>query len=347
MNTRNLIANNHRQGIGPTIIAAIIIVVILIIAGGAYYAFYVNTSTTVTTTPTTVSTTTSSAAVSTTTSQSTSTSTTQPFSNSTALSLTFANVPTTNPAIGSDEAGSAALANLYDTLVFPTASGGIQPDLATTWSISSSGLTYTFNLRSGVTFHNGDPLTAQDVVFSMNRLLSMAQGYSYLFSPYVANISAPSPTQVVINLKSTFGPFTSALVRLYVLDESQVIAHEVSGTYANGTDYGSTWLLTHDAGSGPYYMVSLNPEANMVLGEYTNYWNGTNPSQPAYVQFYGTSTTNHRHSTIQQPPNTDYRPVAALHNHPVSSGAEGSSDGIDSYCRRDVPHAEYCEGSDG
>jgi len=201
-------------------------------------------------------------------------------------------VPTTDPAIGSDEAGSAALANLYDTLVFPTASGSVIPDLATSWNISSNSLTYTFNLKSGVTFHNGDALTAQDVVFSMNRLLSMAQGYSYLFAPYVASVSAPSSLQVVINLKTTFGPFLSALVRLYILDESQVVSHEVAGSYANNTDYGSTWLLTHDAGSGPYYMVSLNPESNMVLGEYTNYWNGTNPTQPAYVQFYGTSATN-------------------------------------------------------
>jgi peptide/nickel transport system substrate-binding protein len=123
----------------------------------------------------------------------------------------------------------------------------------------------------------------------------MAQGYSYLFAPYVASISAPSNLQVVINLKTTFGPFLSALVRLYVLDKSQVILHEVSGSYANSTDYGSTWLLTHDAGSGPYFMVSANLEANMVFGEYTHYWNGTNPTQPAYVQFYGTSAS----STVQ------------------------------------------------
>ena len=202
-------------------------------------------------------------------------------------------MPNSDPAIGSDEAGSAALVNLYDTLVFPTASGALEPDLATTWTISSNSLTYTFNLRSGVTFHNGDALTAQDVVFSMNRLLNMSQGYSYLFAPYVASISAPSSVQVVINLKTTFGPFLSALVRLYILDESQVIANEVSWKLsANNTDYGSTWLLTHDAGSGPYYMVSANLEANMVFGEYTHYWNGTNPNQPAYVQFYGTSTTS-------------------------------------------------------
>ena len=153
--------------------------------------------------------------------------------------------------------------NLYDSLVFPTASGMIVPDLATSWNVSANSMTYTFTLRSGVTFHNGDQLTAQDVVFSMDRLLNLSQGYSYLFTPYIANVSAPSSNTVVINLKTTFGPFLSALVRLYVLDHTQVIAHEdhASSTYGSNGDYGSTWLLTHDAGSGPYEMVSANLEA--------------------------------------------------------------------------------------
>ena len=294
MNEKKLFG--HRKGISTTIIAVIVIIVILVVAGGLYFAL--TTSTTKTTTTSTPVTTTSQSLTTTTSSVVTVTpTTTSSFSNSTALSLTFANVPNSDPAIGSDEAGSAALVNLYDTLVFPTASGAVVPDLATSWTISSNSLTYTFTLRSGVTFHNGDTLTAEDVVFSMNRLLDMAQGYSYLFSPYVANITAPSSNTVVINLKSTFGPFLSALVRLYVLDKAQVLAHEVtvsSGAEpnANGTDYGSTWLLTHDAGSGPYYMVSANLEANMVFGEYSNYWNSTNPNQPAYVQYYGTSATS-------------------------------------------------------
>src|SRR2546426_10065235 len=61
-----------------------------------------------------------------------------------------ANVPNADPAKGSDEASSAALANLYDSLVFPTSSGTIQKDLATDWTVSTDGLTYTFTIRQGV-----------------------------------------------------------------------------------------------------------------------------------------------------------------------------------------------------
>ena len=208
------------------------------------------------------------------------------------LSLTFANVPNSDPAKGSDEASCAALVNLYDTLVFPSATGGLQSDLATSWAVSSDGLTYTFTLRQGVTFHNGDPLNASAVVFSMNRMIAMGQGFSYLFSPYIVSTNATGAYTVVFHLKKTFGPFLSAIVRLYVLDPKQVMANIVSGPYGKLGDYGSTWLLTHDAGSGPYYMVSANLEANMIFSEYTSYWNGTQPNQPKMVQYIGISDPN-------------------------------------------------------
>jgi peptide/nickel transport system substrate-binding protein len=181
---------------------------------------------------------------------------------------------------------------LYDSLVFPTASGALQPDLATSWTVSPDGLTYTFNLRHGVTFHNGDPLNASDVVFSMNRLIAIGQGFSYLFAPYVGNTSATDAYTVVFHMKKTFGPFISALVRLYVVDQKQVMTNIASGPYGALGDYGSTWLLTHDAGSGPYFMSSANLEANMVFQEYTNYWNGTLPNQPKTVQYIGLSDPN-------------------------------------------------------
>jgi peptide/nickel transport system substrate-binding protein len=207
------------------------------------------------------------------------------------LSITFANVPVADPAKGSDEASVSALVNLYDSLVFPTSAGTLQPDLATSWQVSPDGLTYTFTIRQGVTFHNGDPLTASDVVFSMNRIITVGQGFSYLFSPYIGNVTAPNSSTVVMVLKKPFGPFLTALVRLYVLDQKLVTANIASGPYGSNGDYGSTWLLTHDAGSGPYSIQSANLEASMTFQEYTNYWNGTLPNQPSTVQIIGSTSS--------------------------------------------------------
>lgn len=268
---------HERSAIGRTAAAVLVIIIIVIVGITAYYVTTSGPSTTGTTS--TTPTTTTSAGLA-----------------SGVLSITFANVPVTDPAKGSDEASSAALANLYDSLVFPTSSGTLQPDLATSWQVASDGLTYTFNLRQGVTFHNGDPLTASDVVFSMNRLIAIGQGYSYLFSPYVKNITAPNSSTVVITLSKPFGPFLTALVRLYVLDQKQVVANEVhtgaSATYGANGDYGSTWLLTNDAGSGAYTIGSpTNLESEMTFAAYPKYWNGTLPNQPSTITMIGSTSS--------------------------------------------------------
>src|SRR2546426_398292 len=259
-----------RKAIGRSVIATAVIVILVVVGVGAYYVFAPGSGPVQSTTGSISATGTTSA-----------TSGTQSSSAASGtLSLTYANVPNADPAKGSDEASSAALVNLYDSLVFPTSSGTIQKDLATAWTVSTDGLTYTFTIRQGVAFHNGDVLTASDVVYSLNRLISVGQGYSYLFSPYVSTVTAPSSNTVVIQLKKTFGPFISALVRLYIVDQKLVSAHYNST--APNNDYGSTWLLTHDAGSGAYQMASANLESNMLLQTYRSYWNGTQAMSYAF-----------------------------------------------------------------
>ena len=64
---------------------------------------------------------------------------------------------------------SMVWSTVYETLVTTTVDGDIEPMLATEWEVSEDGLTYTFTLREGVTFHDGAELTADDVVFSLER----------------------------------------------------------------------------------------------------------------------------------------------------------------------------------
>ncbi len=78
-------------------------------------------------------------------------------------------------------ASTIVLCNMYDSLVFPNVDGSVKPWLAKSWEISGDGLTYTFELVPGVKFHNGDELTAEDVVFSLQRILTIGEGYGYLF----------------------------------------------------------------------------------------------------------------------------------------------------------------------
>jgi len=208
----------------------------------------------------------------------------------TLLSISFANVPNLDPAVGSDEASSSAFVNLYDTLVYPTATGDVKPNLATSWTVSADGLTWTFKLRSGVKFHDGTPLTASDVAFSLTRMLTIGQGYSYLFTPYVAKVAAPDDQTVVITLNKQVGPFVGFTARLYILNKQLVTSHfKTPGPYGDNGDYGTDWLLTNDAGSGPYKVKEAKLEEYLLMERFKDYWGEFRSDAPDQVKFLGTT----------------------------------------------------------
>jgi peptide/nickel transport system substrate-binding protein len=162
-----------------------------------------------------------------------------------------------DPAKASDYADSILMFNVYDTLVGPAqGKTGYVPDLAKSWK--ADGTTYTFTLRDDVKFQNGDPLTADDVVHSLDRMKAIGQGLSYLFTD-VTKAEALDPHTVKFTLAKPYAPFVAALVRLPIVDKKQVQAHETN------KDWGQAWLDTHSAGTGAYSVVSHNPQQVTVM----------------------------------------------------------------------------------
>jgi peptide/nickel transport system substrate-binding protein len=261
-------------------IAIAVVIIVVVVVGAAWYALAPPYRPVTPTTETTQATQATQAVTSTTAS---------PAAPS-LLSATFANVPNLDPAIGSDEASSAAFVNLYDSLVYPAqVTGEPMPSVATSWTTSSDGLTWTFSLRTDVKFHDGTPLTADDVVFSMNRMLAMGQGYSYLFTPYVNKVSAPDAKTVVVVLKEPIGPFLGFMVRIYVLNSRLVTSHFVTpGPYGANGDYGSKWVLTNDAGSGPYQLTDVKLEAYVTMARFKDYWGQVAANAPDQFKIVGT-----------------------------------------------------------
>ena len=159
------------------------------------------------------------------------------------MRVTFSWPDAIDPAIGNDYADSSSLINLYDSLVFPNAQGSVDPWLADKWDVSQDGLTYTFHLHPGVLFHDGNPLKASNVVFSYNRLKTIGQGFAYLVTPDVANVTAPDDATVVFTLSKPSALFLGTLVRLYVSEEALVKQNTNSqGAYGASGDYGTAWL---------------------------------------------------------------------------------------------------------
>lgn len=189
-----------------------------------------------------------------------------------------------DPGVGSSYTCQIAHANLYSPLVFPNTEGTVDPHVATEWHASEDGLTYTFKLRDDVKFHSGNILKASDVAFSMNRLLTIGEGFSHLYVDVVAECIAEDDTTVVFKLKNTFGPFVNSLTRFFVLEEAVVREHIDSGeeSYGEFGDYGKKWLLTNDAGSGPYKIKEFKLDEFLMGEKFNDYFLGWEENAPEY-----------------------------------------------------------------
>jgi len=178
-----------------------------------------------------------------------------------------------DPAVGSDYSSSTAFTNLYDPLIFPGDKGMPKPWVVEKWEVSSDGLTWTLHIKKGIKFHSGNDLNADDVVFTFNRLLTVGKGYAYLFTPYIESVSAVDDYTVKVVLKKTYGPFISTLMRVYVVDKDVVMQHiKKPGAYGDYGDYATEWLLTHDAGSGPYMVKEVVLEDHVYMVKFKDYW---------------------------------------------------------------------------
>ena len=200
-----------------------------------------------------------------------------------------------DPAVGTDFSDTMAIVQLYDTLIFPNLDGSVRPHLAEKWDISDDFLTYTFHLREGVKFHNGDELTAEDVVFSTERLFNIGEGFAYILQTKdaqgniiagIESVKAIDEHTVEFKLARPFGPFVPALVRLYILNKSQVMENiDKSETmYGDMGDYGKKWLLTNDAGSGPYEVKEMKMEESLLGEKFDDYWDGWEEGAPDFFR---------------------------------------------------------------
>ncbi|WP_187830104.1 ABC transporter substrate-binding protein [Siccirubricoccus phaeus] len=139
------------------------------------------------------------------------------------------------------------LLNLYDGL-YRYQGNELVPWLAESHTVSPDGLTWEFRLRAGIRFHDGSPLTAEDVVWSFRRLLAMRMAPSAAFTPVLKaeNVTAPDARTVRFVLDSVYAPFLAAIPVVAIVNPRVIQPH------IKDNDWGADWLAANEAGSGAY-----------------------------------------------------------------------------------------------
>jgi peptide/nickel transport system substrate-binding protein len=157
------------------------------------------------------------------------------------------------------------LVNMYEQLVFPQPDGTLTPGLASSWESSTDGRTWTFHLREGVKFHDGEPLTSDAVKRSIERTVELGPA-GFIWEP-LESIDTPDPLTVVMNLEYA----TQMDLRASAGWGAWIVSPKALDAAGQNPDYFEAGL---EAGTGPYTMESYTPDAEAVFRKFEDYWGG-------------------------------------------------------------------------
>ena len=193
----------------------------------------------------------------------------------------------TDPARSTRAVGSILFYNLYDTLLVPGPGGqGVAPHLAESYSVD--GKVYTFKLRQGVKFHSGAELTADDVAYSLNRLIAIGAGPAPLFKNWIEKTEAVDKYTVRITTAQPYTPFLAATFRLGIIDSKLARANQKDGPFGEFGDYSQAFLVMNGAGTGAYKISTHAPQTQTVLEKNADYFLPVSAEAPdRVVMLYG------------------------------------------------------------
>jgi peptide/nickel transport system substrate-binding protein len=151
---------------------------------------------------------------------------------------------------------------VHDALVKPMPGGLNTPSLAESWQESKDHLTFTFTIRKNARFHNGEPVTAEDVKFSFERYRGASAS---LLKEKVKDVQVLAPNQVRFVLKEPWGDFmtfygTTASGAAWIVPKKYV------------QQVGEDGFKTAPVGAGPYKVVSFKPGVEIVMEAFDGYW---------------------------------------------------------------------------
>ena len=189
---------------------------------------------------------------------------------------------TMDPAEAFELSTAEISANIYDLLVRFDVSdtSKVQGDLAKNWTISDDGLVYTFTLKPGLTFASGNPVTAEDVAWSFERVIKLDKAPAFILSQFgitsdnvTEKAKAEGPHTFVFTVDRPYAPSfvlnCLASSASAVVDKKLVVDHAIpvvpSTDYKWDSDFGNDWLKTHSAGSGVFKLREWRANEAVVI----------------------------------------------------------------------------------
>jgi peptide/nickel transport system substrate-binding protein len=185
-----------------------------------------------------------------------------------------------DPAQAYEFSSGEFVTNVYDRLVQYDAEDTtvLAPGLASEWTVDDANKTITFTLRDGVTFHSGNPVRAEDVLFSFKRVILLNLTPAFILTQLgwtPENIDGMVTAEGNTITVKYEGDFSSAFVLnvlaarpASVVDELTVMSHETNG------DMGNAWLNANSAGSGAFSLRTYRPAETLILDANPNYFKG-------------------------------------------------------------------------
>lgn len=154
-------------------------------------------------------------------------------------------------------------AQILDPLIYMSDDFKFSPALAKSWELSDDGLTLTLHLRSGVSWHDGKPFTAEDVKFNFDEIIPL-QAYGSELAARISSVDIADENTVVVHLKKPYGPLLENLSTQYMLPKHVY----------EGTDYVTNPANNHPIGTGPMMFDSYVEGSQVMLAKNPEFWGG-------------------------------------------------------------------------
>ncbi len=186
-----------------------------------------------------------------------------------------------DPAQSFEFSGNDVNQNTYDRLVdFDPLDmdAGFKPSLAESWEVAADGLSITFKMRDGVTFHSGNPVRAEDAAWSLQRAVKLNLTPAFILTQFgftpenVEEKIAFDDTTLTLHLDKPYAP--SFVLNCLTANVGSVVDKETVMQNVEGDDLGNAWLTSNEAGSGPYTLAGWRPNEAVQLAAYEDYFQG-------------------------------------------------------------------------